>query len=173
MLVHRHWMWANVSRRWFVQEKQAGVPVSPDHIAGSAVFGMYLWYAMLWGVIEAITKLRVRLHGRFRDDLRQLREPLRDGRNAIFHVSTAYYDARLFAIMQDPGSVGRIWRVHEGFGRMFLEEIAARRAEVDTMHTLADEPLPDAAASRLAGSGDGAEIHEVTRAVNPRRSTST
>lgn len=124
--LHRHWIWANFARGWYFQQE----PLEgwPGHMADRRIFAMYLWYAMLWVLIEGMTKRRVRLNGRLNADLKKLREPLRRGRHALFHVGDTYNDERFFQIMMDPASVGRIWRVHSGLGRLFLEEVRARQS---------------------------------------------
>jgi hypothetical protein len=64
----------------------------------------------------------------FRDDLRDVREPLREARNAVMHVSEeAYYDDRLFKIMNKRGSAATVRRVHRGYARLLLTELEARR----------------------------------------------
>jgi hypothetical protein len=125
-LLHRHWMWTNISKGWFTELIGTDQAPRADDLAGRGVFTMYLWYAMLWSVIEALTADQVRFAGRLRDDLRKIRVPLENSRNAVFHIGDGYHDRRLFQIMEDPDSVGRILRVHSGLGRMLLEELRRR-----------------------------------------------
>jgi hypothetical protein len=66
-------------------------------LASDRSFSMFLWYSLLWSVIEGIQKHPVVIGGAFRDDLRKVREPLHQARNAVMHVSDhAYYNDRLF-----------------------------------------------------------------------------
>jgi hypothetical protein len=129
MTLHRHWIWANSAFRWFERELSsttsagAGIDLTSDRS-----FSMYLWYSLLWSVIEGIQKHAVVVKGAFRDDLRNVREPLREARNAVMHVSDdAYYDNRLFLIMAEPNSAAIVRRVHKGYARLFFEELQARR----------------------------------------------
>ena len=64
-------------------------------------------------------------------DIRRIGDPLREGRNATFHVgpTDVKHDLRLFEIMNDPRSVVVIRRVHGGFARLFLEEFMTRNRE--------------------------------------------
>lgn len=129
MTLHRHWIWANSAFRWFQRELE--VPIAADEgidLASDRSFSMYLWYSLLWAVIEGVQKHPVEIAGRFRDDLRDVREPLREARNAVMHVSEeAYYDDRLFKIMTKRGSAATVRRVHRGYARLFLTELQARR----------------------------------------------
>jgi hypothetical protein len=69
-------------------------------------------------------------------DIRQIADPLRESRNASFHVGRqdVSWDLRFFAIMKEPDSAKVVRRVHRGFGRLFFEEAQARGDEA------ADEP---------------------------------
>jgi hypothetical protein len=123
-LLHRHWIWANYAFRMFERTESARppgeVPLEDEHF-----FAMYLWYGLLWSVIEGVRRRRIVLRGRFATDLRLIADGLREARHAVFHVGEpdGYYDQRLFKIMAVPGAVPAIWRVHKGFARLFYEEL--------------------------------------------------
>lgn len=129
MTLHRHWIWANSAFRWFSRELQEPAPETGDiDLASDRSFSMYLWYSLLWSVIEGVHKHPVVIKGAFRDDLRKVREPLNHARNAVMHVrEDAYYDDRLFKIMANPDSALMVRRVHKGYARLFLEELQARK----------------------------------------------
>lgn len=129
MTLHRHWIWANTAFRWFERELSSPVPADERvDLASDRSFSMYLWYSLLWSVIEGIQKHPVVIEGAFREDLRRVREPLREARNAVMHVSDdAYYDDRLVLIMAEPNSAAIVRRVHKGYARLFFEELQARR----------------------------------------------
>jgi hypothetical protein len=130
MTLHRHWIWANSALRWFEGELALPETKTPDEIdlTSARAFSMFLWYSLLWSVIEGVQKDRVTLRGEFRTDLRGIREPLRKARNAVMHVSQdGYYDRRLFEIMAAPDSASKIRRVHKGFARLFLVELRERQ----------------------------------------------
>jgi hypothetical protein len=133
MTLHRHWIWANSAFRWFERELGSPAPANEDiDLASDRSFSMYLWYSLLWSVVEGIQKHPVVIKGAFRDDLRTVREPLREARNAVMHVSDdAYFDDRLFLIMGEPDSATAIRRVHKGYARLFFEELQARRQMPD------------------------------------------
>ncbi len=129
MTLHRHWIWANSAFRWF--EREIERPASDGDgidLTSDRSFFMYLWYSLLWSVIEGMQKHPVVIKGAFRNDVRRVHEPLREARNAVMHVSAdAYYDRRLFLIMVDSGSAAVIRRVHTGYARLFFEELQARQ----------------------------------------------
>ena len=129
LTLHRHWIWANSAFRWFEREIHLPAPTSEDiDLASDRSFSMYLWYSLLWSVIEGIHKHPVEIKGAFREDLRKVREPLREARNAVMHVSEdAYFDDRLFLIMAEPDSAAATRRIHKGYARLFFEELQARR----------------------------------------------
>src|SRR4051794_21798417 len=127
MTLHRHWIWANSAFRWFQKELGGPAPSEVD-LASDRSFSMYLWYSLLWSVIEGVQKHPVVIKGPFRDDLRKVREGLKHARNAVMHVSLdAYYDDRLFEIMAEADSAVRVRRVHRGYGRLLLSDLRARR----------------------------------------------
>lgn len=129
LTLHRHWIWANSAFRWFERELATPTRATSEDIdlTSSDAFLMYLWYSLLWSVIEGIQKLPVVIGGAFRDDLRMVREPLREARNAVMHVSDdAYFDRRLFRIMDHPDAAAAIRRVYKGYARLFYEELQAK-----------------------------------------------
>jgi hypothetical protein len=132
LLLHRHWIWANWQREQFDAELRAGrTPEGPPpDLVSAATTAMFLWYALVWSVIEAFRARRIELGGRFEGDIESIGEDLRRCRNAVFHVSDdSYYDSRLFDFMADPDSAARIRRISTGFARPFLEEFEARKAD--------------------------------------------
>lgn len=125
-LLHRHWMWANIQRDAFRKRSE---PLDFENLGDKGVCAIFLWYSLLWSVIEGVEERGVDIRGRFAEDIEAIADPLRRCRNAVFHISRdKYYDKRLFEIMEEPDSVSRIWRVSTGFGRLFLEEGARRRS---------------------------------------------
>jgi hypothetical protein len=132
-------MWANVQRECFDAELlragQAGrqafeasvksyVSVLKSHEAA--------WYAFLFTVIEACLdereKRQLIIRGIFRSEIDAMYDTLRLFRNAVFHVSRdKYYDDRLLDLYtRAETGADKIRRVHDGFGRLFLDESAAR-----------------------------------------------
>jgi hypothetical protein len=130
LTLHRHWIWADSAFRWFEREVSRPTRVATEDIdlANDRAFSMYLWYSLLWSVIEGVQKHPVVIKGAFREDLRSVRNALRDARNAVMHVSDdAYYDDRLFRVMADPDAAAAIRRIHKGYARLFFEELQARQ----------------------------------------------
>jgi hypothetical protein len=133
MLVHRHWMWANQQREIF--ESQVA-EISADDLTNMGLAGlatkqfgfMFVWYGMLWSVIEACIDPKegrnIDIRGRFRDDIDHIAPALRPCRNAILHVprSGELLDERIIQLVSDPGSALTLRRIARGFGRLFLEE---------------------------------------------------
>ena len=141
MHLHRHWMWANQLREAFDGILRESVDGQHRGLAMLATrqFGfMFVWYGMLWAVIEACIDpnegRNLDLRGPFRQDIDSLAEILRRCRNAILHVPRAgeYVDTRIQALMAEPQSAVTLRRISSGFGRMFLEEFGRRPAEAGT-----------------------------------------
>jgi hypothetical protein len=127
LLLHRHWIWANRECELFDAELRAGRPPRANAMAEDAVSAMFMWYALLWVVIEAANDRHVGVHGLFANDIADISDDLRRCRNAVFHVSRdAYYDDRLFDFAGDPNAAPKIRRISSGFGRLLLEELDER-----------------------------------------------
>jgi hypothetical protein len=133
MLLHRHWLWADHARRWFENElpNRDATAASEVQLAEEWVCAMYVWYGLLWALIEGIRVRRIRLGPPMSTDIRRIAEPLRESRNASFHIGRhdTSWDLRFFAVMEDPSSAETILRVHKGFARLFFEEAQARGVE--------------------------------------------
>jgi hypothetical protein len=127
MLVHRHWIWARREQELVDMEIRAGRAPKAEEMAADSVAALFLWYSLLWSVIEALEEREVVLQGRFADDVQKMSKGLRRCRNAIFHIPRAdYYDARMFNFMEDPDSGPKIRRISDALGRLLLEEFDAR-----------------------------------------------
>jgi hypothetical protein len=129
-LLHRHWIWANYQRQQFQAGlKEAPPPDDGAFLAHETWSAMFLWYALLWSVIEGFGDRSIDIRGQMRADIDRLADTLRQCRNVVFHVSSKnQHDTRLFGLMQDPESAYVISRISTGFGRLFIEDHAARRA---------------------------------------------
>jgi hypothetical protein len=129
MLLHRHWIWANWSRLAFVDALANEDWNDFENFVARTPWAMYTWYGLLCAVIEGLTDRKVRLGGRLVADVRAIREPLREARNATFHVggADAYWDKRLFEITKNPESAAQITRAHEAIGRLLLDELRRRK----------------------------------------------
>lgn len=134
LLLHRHWMWANQCREAF-EAAIAAQPLDQATMLASKSWGfMLVWYGMLWAVIEAAVApaegRSIEIRGAFRRDIDGMSDLLRRCRNAVLHVpkSGSYFDDRIEALVREPSAVFAIRRMHNGFGRMFLEEGARRKA---------------------------------------------
>jgi hypothetical protein len=126
MLLHRHWIWARREQELFDMEVRAGRAPEAAEMAADAVAAMFLWYSLLWSVIEALEERGVVLQGRLADDVQKISDGLRRCRNAIFHIPRVdYYDARMFKFMEDPDSGPRIRRISDALGWLLLEEFDA------------------------------------------------
>jgi hypothetical protein len=131
-LLHRHWIWTNLQRRRF--EELLPEAKSPDEdptfMASEWCSAMFLWYSLLWSVIEGFEDRGLEVNGRMAEDITQISATLRQFRNAVFHVSRKnQHDPRLFTLTQEPGSAARVCRISTGFGRIFIEEGTAREGE--------------------------------------------
>jgi hypothetical protein len=129
VLLHRHWIWANLQRRRFDELLPTTEGPSQDEafMASECFSAMYLWYGLLWSVIEAFDEREIELRGPFAADIAEIGDTLRQCRNAVFHVpSKQNHDPRLFRLMFVPNSALTIRRISTGFGRLFIEESDAR-----------------------------------------------
>jgi hypothetical protein len=130
-------MWANQQRESLDHHLQKATADDLMNM-GLAVlatkqFGfMFVWYGMLWAVIEACIDenegRNIDIRGRFRDDIDKLALALRCCRNAILHVprSGSLLDDRILKLVSEPESARTLRRISRGFGRLFLEEFKRR-----------------------------------------------
>lgn len=130
LLLHRQWLRANLLRLWFQdafraeteEREQQGKPglMEEDFDAGFFVRDagvlMYLWYALLYSVLEGLREREVNLA--FLTDLdEELYQSLRLARNTVVHVPKEdYWDARMFGPMAVEDSVDRIFAAHKKVG---------------------------------------------------------
>jgi len=126
LVLHRHWMWANIMRENFDAElrKNQGDPKGDTRIADYQGAYMCLWYGMLYGVLEVVEREKVIIPGL--GDKDSIVGPLRQFRNAVFHPQKKYWSKKLFEIMKDKDSAIKIRKVHSALGRYFLEEMQRR-----------------------------------------------
>jgi hypothetical protein len=128
MLLHRQWLRANLLRLRFqdafraeMGEKDQEKQEAEDDfdtgffIRDAGVF-MYLWYALLFSVLEGFRERDVDL-----SFLTELDEDLYQGlkvlRHTVFHVPRQdYWDSRMFGPMVVEDSVDRIFAVHRKIG---------------------------------------------------------
>ena len=134
LLLHRHWMWANVQREAMAQTfVTQGEPVDdwPAGMASRGIGFMFVWYGMLWSVIEACTvERKFDLRGAFKAEIDEVSPKLKKCRHAIMHVpeKNELLDERI-ADLVGGVSATAIRRIHRGFGRLFYEEMQRRTAE--------------------------------------------
>src|SRR5215204_4058833 len=91
LLLHRQWIWAEQQRdafeRSFPELVRQLRESAPGIMATKAMGFMFVWYGLLWSVIDACTRERtLDLRGPFREDMTRMEPTLRPGRNAILHV---------------------------------------------------------------------------------------
>ncbi len=136
LLLHRHWIWSNLQRESCDRALQSAAPddfeSGPAMMATRALGFMFVWYGMLWSIVESCIVpeegRNLDLRGMLRDDIDRLGPLLRRCRNAVLHVPRKgeYYDDRIHQLVAEPGSALTLRRIHRAFGRMFLEEFRRR-----------------------------------------------
>lgn len=132
VLLNRHWIWANLERHRFERllPDSKSPEEDPAFLASEWCSALFLWYGLLWSVIEGFNDRGLSFPGRMTADVGEISDTLRRFRNAVFHVSEKEnHDPRLFKLMGDPDNAAKACRISSGFGRIFFEEQAARRAE--------------------------------------------
>jgi hypothetical protein len=125
--LHRHWIWANHAKRTF--DSALSTDGWPDVTvwSGRAACAMFIWYGLLSALIAGLTSRRVRYRGALAKDVRTIREPLRNARNATFHIEhdVDYYEARFVRIAEQDAT--QIRRIHQALGQLLLDEMRRRR----------------------------------------------
>ena len=97
---------------------------------------MFVWYGLLWSVVEAcivpVEGREIEIRGPFREDIDRMADILRRCRNAVLHVprSGELLDDRIAQLVAEQGSPDALRRIHRGFGRLFIEEFKRLGAPV-------------------------------------------
>lgn len=131
LVLFRHWIWAEHAKSWLMlatlRRRALGAEPSAD-LREEDTFAVYLWQALVWVVVEGFDARRIRIEGELRDALRGIRDPLRDSRNAVFHVGDQerLYDPRLGALSGTAGAGERVVVVHDLLGQTIAEELKRR-----------------------------------------------
>jgi len=139
-LIYRHWIWANLQKiaveQFFISPEafRRGFigPDDPEEmvmVARGPAY-MFVWYGLLWSVIEALEERHIDLRGPLREDIDHVSDALRRCRNAIMHVprDNSLLDRRIEQLVSMPEAVVRIRRVHHGLGRLLREEVQRQSA---------------------------------------------
>jgi len=127
VLIYRHWIWANLQKIAFehtLNDKETFDPLPMVMLSRGVAF-MFVWYGLLWSVIEALDKRRIVLRGALGHDVGRVRTALKKCRNAVMHVPDGanLLDPRIQKLVELPEGVTRIRRVHHGLGRLLREEV--------------------------------------------------
>ena len=93
---------------------------------------MFLWYALLWSVIEAFQEREIDIRGPLKDDIDQVSSVLRRCRNAVLHVprnTNSRLDQRIQDLVANVETAATVRRISGAFGRIFVEEFKRRTKE--------------------------------------------
>jgi len=129
-----HVGWTNEARGWFYTlmelEAEAGREHTEVGLHEPWAGAMFVYYGLLWAVIEGCRQRRIRFLGPLNRDIRAIANDLQTTRHAVFHVGRpdgdSLYDSRLEAIMGNPSRQGAIERTYIGIARAIAEEVATR-----------------------------------------------
>ena len=133
LLLHRHYVWTILQKTAFADEltldpSRARSSDGQLPLADKPLAAMYLWYALLWATIEGLRQRHIPIGGELDADIKLVSPTLKRCRDAVFHIPRErYYDDRLFGLMSDQDSALRVRRITSGLGRLFIEEMDARR----------------------------------------------
>jgi len=130
MILHRHWMWANVIKKNFEIEIQKQIDSGIRQDAEEMIvdrYGAYMsiWYGMLFGVLEELRNKQISIPS-IDQDINDVYDSLRLFRNAVFHPQKEYWSGKLFKIMERKESAKKLWKIHKHLGGLFLSEMKIR-----------------------------------------------
>jgi hypothetical protein len=140
-LLHRHYMWANQQREAFFKLLEHpsfdALTPGPLMMATREMGFMFVWYGLLWSVLEAVADRKLDVRGPFLEDVNRMTDLLRRCRNAVMHVPAEgrLLDRRIDELVTEPDSAVVIRRIHSGVGRLFFEELKRRTKD--------SKPRPD------------------------------
>jgi hypothetical protein len=136
-LLHRHYMWANQQREAFFKLLENPSPDTltpgPLMMATREMGFMFVWYGLLWSVLEGLRARKVDIRGPLLEDIDGMADRLRRCRNAVMHVpdSGQLLDPRIEDLVTPPESAIAIRRIHRGVSRLFIEEIKRRTNDAE------------------------------------------
>ncbi|MFH1894095.1 MAG: hypothetical protein ABIK83_15590 [Candidatus Zixiibacteriota bacterium] len=107
-------------KKLFESEIDKGIK-DTKHIADKWTTYMFLWYALLYSVLETFEKYGVSFP-EVQNDIDDVLAPLRRLRNAVFHPQSKYWSPKLFEFIGMNESVRKIHSIHSHLGRYFLSE---------------------------------------------------
>jgi hypothetical protein len=126
--VHLRWIWADHAKRTFEEALTSEGWDDIEVWTGRVPWAMFVWYGLLYVVVEGFTARQIILsESPLSLDVEQIRQPLRDARDATFHVDRdhGYYDPRFVGIVSE--SADQVRRVHQSLGQLALDEKKRRR----------------------------------------------
>lgn len=125
-IAHRQWMRANRIKEHYEAalaktDKKMAADMLRFYLSDTVIF-MFLWYSLIYSVIEFVESKGCRLDT-LDTDFNKLKNGLRKSRNSIFHAEKKYWDERQFALIAQPKVGQRIRQVHDTLGSQLLESM--------------------------------------------------
>ena len=123
-IAHRQWIRANRVKKYYEftltkVDKEATQDMVRFYLSDAGIF-MFLWYSLLFSVIEILENANINL-STLDKDFSALKSELRKSRNSIFHGVNTYWDKRQFDLISQPHAGQRIRQIHDALGEYFLE----------------------------------------------------
>jgi hypothetical protein len=136
LLLHRQWLRADLLKKHFqetflAESKSKKYEYNPAFYTRPEGIYMYLWYAMLFSVLEGFRERGISLS--FIHELDdEMYQSLKALRHAVFHVPRQeYFDPRMYRPMHQPNAVERIFRIHDKIGVILMAQLIARHQQGD------------------------------------------
>lgn len=121
--IYRQLIWADHLRDYFGNSlPKKKLDLSIDFTIEPHWMFMSLWYGILFSVLEALNKIKVKVPG-VKEDINQMYEILRKYRNAVFHVQDKYQNKKQRKLILDDKSVEKINKIHKTVGLFLLETL--------------------------------------------------
>ena len=131
MILHRHWMWANICRISFdkellkIKNQDQTLDINPTRFFADRVGAfMCMWYGLLYSVLEEILNRKLSIQGL--ECSGEIINELRLFRNAVFHPQKKYWTDKIFKLIEKNDSATRIREIHSALGSFLYEEINNR-----------------------------------------------
>lgn len=125
-IAHRQWIRANRIKAYYENalaktDKAVSGDIMRFYLSDAGIF-MFLWYSLIYSVIELTESKGANLNG-LDADFESLKDNLRKSRNSIFHAEKKYWDNRQIELISQPQAGERIRHVHNALGDYLLEAI--------------------------------------------------
>lgn len=123
---YRHWKWADMVKD---QHLKSDFKRGPNILSDPQDGFLCIWYGLLYVLIDFMKSKKLHIPT-IAKEIRKVREPLRDFRNAVFHIDEDVLSEKYFITLRHPELSYDILKIHSEIERHIQEEVNRRIAKI-------------------------------------------